>query len=51
MYNIYPIDEEDIFGVASTTDCTGLIPSALEDDYEREMYEDMYPYYLAEEEY
>lgn len=50
MYEFYPI-EDDVFGVTSTTDCTGLIPSALEEDYEEQMYKEMYPYYLSEEEF
>lgn len=29
---------------ASMTDCTGLIPSAPQSDYELESYEDVYPF-------
>lgn len=29
---------------ASRTDCTGLIPSALRNDYELESYETIYPF-------
>lgn len=40
------IDSYDYLGrAASTTDCTGLIPSAPANDYELESYEDLY-YYL-----
>lgn len=40
-----PIDSYDYLGKsASVTDCTGLIPSAPQNDYELESYESVYPF-------
>lgn len=40
-----PTDSYDYLGKsASTTDCTGLIPSALQNEYELESYESVYPF-------
>lgn len=42
--NEKPIDSYDyLSNAASTTDCTGLIPSLPEDE-ELEAYEDLYPF-------
>lgn len=39
------IESYDYLGKsASRTDCTGLIPSALQNDYELESYENIYPF-------
>lgn len=39
------IDSYDYLGKsASRTDCTGLIPSAPQSDYELESYENIYPF-------
>ncbi|MFR8172029.1 MAG: hypothetical protein ACLU9Q_14575 [Marvinbryantia sp.] len=39
------IESYDYLGKsASRTDCTGLIPSALQSDYELESYESIYPF-------
>lgn len=39
------IDSFDYLGkAASSMDCTGLIPSAVQDDYELASYEDIYPF-------
>lgn len=37
-------DEYDYLKSSSAQDCTGLIPSAIQDDAELESYEDLYPF-------
>lgn len=52
MYELYPIENDEYpFSVISSTEATGLIPAAMEEEYEQEMYEQLFPYYLAEEEF
>ena len=45
-YEEYPINlDDDVYGTsASSYDCTGLIPSAPQDEAQREAYGDIYPY-------
>lgn len=42
----YGCDTPDdlIFTACSATECTGLIPSLPQSEYERESYEEIYPY-------
>jgi hypothetical protein len=44
----YPLDQFpdqfDITKACSTTDCTGLIPSAIQDEAELDSYKDLYPF-------
>lgn len=37
-------DEYDYLKASSVQDCTGLIPSAIQNDAEIENYEDLYPF-------
>ncbi|HJA32105.1 MAG: hypothetical protein DBX58_01870 [Clostridiales bacterium] len=41
-YNI--TEEQDQLGIASFTDCTGLIPSGTVDEKELAIYRDLYPF-------
>lgn len=39
------IVEPDIeLGTVMSNDCTGMVPSAIIDDFEQDAYEDIYPY-------
>ena len=41
----HAVDSFDIdIHTCSSTDCTGLIPALPRDEFERESYEEMYPY-------
>ncbi|MBQ9764842.1 MAG: hypothetical protein IJW18_01435 [Lachnospiraceae bacterium] len=42
--NSYGIKDEDFLTAASSHDCTGLIPSAPQNEDEAENYEELYPY-------
>lgn len=44
--NIFQKDDEDLLEtpIASSTECTGLIPALPESEDELEAYEDMYPF-------
>ena len=43
--NYYPDDDDDFeLNACSMQDCTGLIPSLVQNEAEVEAYEDIYPY-------